>query len=296
MTEQPRLLVIGADGFLGAYVRKAATTAGTFDLSYADRFALPESGIHEMDISSAVSVDAVIRHVRPQAVLLLAAISDIDKCESAPEMAFAVNAKGAENVANACVRSGARLLFTSTAAVFDGLRHGYSEEDSPSPLSVYGKTKAWAEETLAALLPSAIILRLALVLGFAGRRGTNAMLDQVMARWKQGTPVAFPTGEVRNPIDAGTLAAIMLRLLGSSDPSVRGIYHVGASDCVSRYELGLLLAQRAGVPANLVRVQEVEPPGRAPRGADHFLLTDKIRRDCKIEFEPTVNIVERCFE
>ncbi len=287
--------MIGAGGFLGAHVRKAAGAAGTFKPTYADRIALPEAGIHEIDIASAESVDRVFKHVRPQAVLLLAAISDIDRCQASPELAFAVNARGAENVAHACARSGSRLLFTSTAAVFDGARHGYREEDALTPLSVYGKTKALAEQNVAALMPSAIILRLALVLGFAGKGGTNAMLDQVTARWKQGTAVAFPTNEVRNPIDAGTLASVMIRMLSANDDTVRGIYHVGASDSMSRYELGLQLAARAGVPTSLVRVQDEPPPGRAPRGADHFLLTDKIRRECNIEFGSTASVIERCF-
>jgi len=295
LTDRPKLLVIGASGFLGAHVRKAADAAGVFNVTYADRTALPEASIQEMDIASAEDVDRVFEHVRPQAVLLLAAISDIDKCETAPELAFAVNTKGAENVASACAREGARLMFTSTAAVFDGMRHGYREEDATTPLSVYGKTKASAEKKVLALTPSAIILRLGLVLGFAGKGGTNAMLDRVTARWKQGAAVAFPTNEVRNPIDAGTLASVMVRLLASNDAAVRGIYHIGASDSMSRYELGLQLAARAGVPANLVRVQEEIPLGRAPRGADHFLLTDKIRRECSIEFGPTASVIERCF-
>jgi dTDP-4-dehydrorhamnose reductase len=243
MTDRPGLLVIGANGFLGAHVRKAAAAAETFNITCAGRTALPETSIQEIDIASAASVDRVFGHVRPQAVLLLAAISDIDKCEAAPEMALAVNARGAENVANACTRHGAKLLFTSTGAVFDGTRHGY----------------------------------------------------RVTARWKEGETVAFPTNEVRNPIDAGMLASVMVQLLGSSDPTVRGLYHVGAIDSVSRYELGLQLAARAGVSASLVRAQVELPPGRAPRGADHFLLTDKIRRECNIEFGPTASVIERCF-
>lgn len=287
--------MIGAGGFLGAHVRKTAGAAGTFDVTYADSRPLPESGIHELDISSSISVDRVFRLVQPQAVLLLAAISDIDKCEAMPELAFAVNAKGAENVANACARGNAKLLFTSTAAVFDGKRHGYREQDTPTPLSVYGKTKEWAENAVTALTPSAIILRIALVLGFAGKGGTNAMLDQVTARWKQGTPVAFPTNEVRNPIDAATLANVMVQLLASDNTAVRGLYHVGASDSMSRYEIGLRLAGHAGVASSLVRVQDDPPPGRAPRGDDHFLLTDKIQRECGIEFGSTASVIERCF-
>ena len=133
------------------------------------------------------------------------------------------------------------------------------------------------------LLPSAITLRLALVLGFAGKSGTNAMLDSVIARWKSGVPVIFPTYEMRNPIDAATLASVMLHMIGNPKPAVRGLYHVGASDCISRYELGK-------------RAQDTAIPGRAPRGADHFLLTGKIRRDCNIEFETSTHVIERCFE
>lgn len=275
-------------------MRKAAEATGTFDVTYADSKPLNESGIHQVDISSANSVERIFQTVQPQAVLLLAAISDIDKCEAAPELAYAVNALGAENVANACARANARLLFTSTAAVFDGKRHGYREEDTPTPLSVYGRTKECAEQAVRGLVPSAVILRIALVLGFAGKGGTNAMLDQLMARWGQGAPVAFPTNEVRNPVDAGRLAEAMVQLLSPSS-TARGIYHVGATDSLSRYEIGQHLAAKAGFPASLVRVQSETPPGRAPRGNDHFLIADKIQRECGIEFGSTASVIERCF-
>lgn len=295
MKDKQRLLVIGAGGFLGAHVLQAAKSTGNFDVLLADRSASNTDGIEEMDIANAASVESTFRRTSPDQVILLAAISDIDKCEGAPELAFAVNAQGAENVANACVRHNAKLLFTSTAAVFDGLQHGYFEEDQPTPLSVYGKTKVWAEEAVSNLLPEAITLRLALVLGFAGKSGTNAMLDSVIARWKSGVSVTFPTYELRNPIDAATLASVMLRMIGNPNPAVRGLYHVGASDSISRYELGMRLARRVGASAELVRAQDTAIPGRAPRGADHFLLTGKIRRDCNIEFETSTQVIERCF-
>jgi dTDP-4-dehydrorhamnose reductase len=220
-------------------------------------------------------------------------MSDIDRCERMPEEAFAVNARGAENIANACARTRARLLFTSTAAVFDGRGHGYGEEDPIAPLSVYGKTKAWAEHAVRALTPSAVIIRFALVLGFARKTGTNAMLDSVMGKWKAGEPVSFSTRETRNPIDAASLARLMISML--ADREVSGLFHVGASDSVSRYELGKRLAARAGVSIDLVRPQGDPPPGRAPRGDNHFLLTKKIQRDFHFKVETCDQVIERCF-
>ncbi len=291
--DRQRILVIGARGFLGTYTAQAATASDTFDVIRADRIGTGQPGSIELDIADASTVERAFRLIEPDFVVLLAAMSDIDRCEQMPEQAFAANARGAENVANACARSNARLLFTSTAAVFDGSKHGYREEDEVAPLSVYGKTKAWAENAVMTLNPSAIVIRFALVLGFARKSGTNAMLDTVIEKWKAGEPVSFSTRETRNPIDASSLAGLIISMI--ADHQVSGLYHVGASDSISRYELGKRLAARAGVSVDLVRPQGDPPPGRAPRGDDHFLLTEKIQRLYKSEIASCDQVIERCF-
>jgi dTDP-4-dehydrorhamnose reductase len=267
--------------------------ADTLEVIRGDRRGTGQPGSVQVDIADASSVGRAFRQAQPDFVLLLAAMSDIDRCEVLPEEAFATNARGAENVANACARANARLLFTSSAAVFDGSKHGYREEDAIGPLSVYGKTKAWAEKAVMALTPSALIIRFALVLGFARKSGTNAMLDSVLGKWKAGEPVLFPTREMRNPIDAASLSKMMIAMLAHHHD--RGLYHVGASDSISRYELGKRLAVRAGVSPDLVRPQDDPIPGRAPRGEDHFLLTEKIRRVYNLEVESCDQVIERCF-
>jgi len=288
---KPRLLIIGARGFLGTY--GARSSADRFEVIRGDRSSSAQPGTVQLDIVDSASVNRAFRQVQPSYVLLLAAMSDIDRCEAAPEQAFATNARGAEHIANACARANARLLFTSTAAVFDGKKHGYREDDEVSPLSVYGNSKAWAENAVRSLLPSAIVLRFALVLGFARKGGTNAMLDSVMQKWKAGQPVSFPTRETRNPVDADSLSKIMIGLLGNH--RVSGLYHVGATDSISRFELGKRLAARAGVSSGLVRPLDKTVPGRAPRGEDHFLLTDKIRKVCNLGVQTSDQVIERCF-
>jgi dTDP-4-dehydrorhamnose reductase len=290
--DRPRLLIIGARGFLGMHTAEAAAAAGKFEIILANRTDFGEPASVTLDLADNASIRTAFEKSRPDAVLLLGALSDIDRCEAMPELAFAINAHGAEYVANCCARSGARLLFTSTAAVFDGTRHGYREEDMPAPISVYGKTKAWAEQAVQGLVPSAAIIRFALVLGFARRLGTNAMLDSTVEKWKQGNAVSFPTREYRNPVDAGTLARIIIAAIGGS--KLIGVYHVGALDSVSRYDLALRLADRLGYSPNLVAARETPLPGRAPRGEDHFLLTEKIRSILQIDLGSTNEVIERC--
>jgi dTDP-4-dehydrorhamnose reductase len=289
--DRKRLLIVGARGFVGMHASQAA--ADEFEVIRGDRRGVGQPGSVQVDVADASSVERAFRETRPDFVLLLAAMSDIDRCELSPDEAFATNARGAENVANACSRANVRLLFTSSAAVFDGRKHGYDEGDPIGPLSVYGKTKAWAENAVKALTPSAVVIRFALVLGFARKSGTNAMLDSVVTRWKAGEPVSFSTREVRNPIDAPSLGKIMVAML--ADRQINGVYHVGASDSISRYELGKRLAARAGASYDLVRAQDDPVPGRAPRGQDHFLLTEKIRTNCHVEIVSSDRVVERCF-
>jgi dTDP-4-dehydrorhamnose reductase len=289
--DKPKVLVVGAGGFLGAYLAQAA--ADKYQVVKGERSPVDPDG-QAIDIGDASSVYQAFQTVQPEAVILAAAISDIDRCEAQPELAFTVNVRGAELVANLCARTNARLMFTSTAAVFDGRKHGYREDGEMSPLSVYGKTKARAEMIVRALLPEALVIRFSLVLGFAAKQGTNSALDNLNKNWKAGTPVALSTDEFRNPVHAAPVSEIMISLLANH--KVSGIYHVGASDSMSRYEMAKRLAARAGFPDDLVRPQTQPVLGRAPRGNDHFLLTDKLQRLCGAQSPTCEQVIERCFD
>lgn len=289
--KKTKMLIIGARGFLGSYAVEAASSKA--DVVRGDRNNLEPDGV-AIDIRDAASVNTAFTSVRPDAVLLLAAIADIDRCEAQPQEAFAANVRGAENVAAACARTGARLVFASTGAVFDGRKQGYIEDDPVSPLSVYGKTKVEAEEIVRALTPSAAIVRLSLVLGWARREGTNSMLNTLRGRWQRGNVVSFPVAEVRNPVHAASAAGAMASLL-VEHREARGVFHAGASDAISRYELGQKLAARMNMPGELAKPQTEAVPGRAPRGAHHFLLPWKLEKLLGVKAQTSEQVIEGCF-
>lgn len=285
----PRLLVIGARGFLGTFITSRA--GNVYDVFRGDRSRESDETDVAIDITDAGSVRKAFAEVRPDAVILLAAISDIDRCQRDRELAIAVNLHGAENIANACARAGARLLFTSTGAVFDGLKHGYSEEDKVSPASIYGETKAQAEAVTQTLVPTALIARVSLVLGRTGKIGTNSLLDSMVRRWDSGEVISASVLESRNPIDAPTLSQWMIELL--SDDRNQGIFHMGATDSMTRYELAQAIAGRLHFSSNLVQPELHPAAGRAPRGADHLLLTAKISRVCATQPPSCQKVIER---
>jgi dTDP-4-dehydrorhamnose reductase len=286
---KPKVLVIGSRGFLGRHVTRAA--ASELAVFEGNRATTGQSDEVRIDIKDKDSVAVAFDDVRPDIVLLLAAHSDIDYCEQHPEEARAVNLHGAEHVAWACGRSNARLVFASSGAVFDGRQNSYTEDSPVSPVSVYGETKARAEQLILATLPGAIVVRLALVIGFAVPPGANAFLDKLRKQWSAGESVAFPVFESRNPIDAASCSQFMLELVKKQE---RGVFHIGSIDSISRYHLGLKLASRMGY-ADCVRPQWEPARERAPRGPNHFLLTGKLRAVSTIPIPTCDQVIERCF-
>ena len=114
----------------------------------------------DADIRDPARIQKVIRDARPDWIILAAAYTDVDGCESNRELAFAVNCEGAVNVAQAARETGSRLMFLSTDYLFDGTKRSPYEVDDPrTPISVYGESKARAEERLLEILPDVCIVR-----------------------------------------------------------------------------------------------------------------------------------------
>jgi dTDP-4-dehydrorhamnose reductase len=278
-----RLLIFGARGFIG----------GCLALAARPRFAaVPSDSMGRVDIADREACRRLFDAVRPDTVFLLAAISDIDRCEREPALAEAANVQGPENIARECLRTGARLLFTSSGAVFDGTKADYVETDPVSPVSVYGKSKARAETVVTELLPGAVIVRLSLVLGLAPHAGTNALVNKLMASWEAGKPVSVPVNEQRNAIDAPALTNLLLEL--ANNERAAGIYHAGSANALSRLEIGRRLATAFGYPEELIQPQTHLPQGRAPRGLCEFLRTEKLAAVCQTPMPTCEEAIERC--
>jgi dTDP-4-dehydrorhamnose reductase len=233
-----------------------------------------------------------LEHFRPDVVVLAAALSDIDDCERRPAEARYTNVVGPGNVARECARVGARLLFTSSGAVFDGEAPEYTEDSAPNPLSVYGKNKAEAECIVAAECPGAIIVRLSLVLGAGLSSGTNSWVDKLRAKLAAGQMVTAPADESRNAIDVETAAQWILDLAAA--PAASGVFHLGSTDALARFEIARCLARAWGYAEELVIEPNGEIPGRAPRGRCHMLRPARIGKFSQVPAPTCHQSLERC--
>jgi dTDP-4-dehydrorhamnose reductase len=187
-------------------------------------------GRPELDLNQPSSVMAAIRNAAPDVVVSSAAYTAVDKAESEPDEAFAVNCDGARTVAEAARDLGIPVIHISTDYVFDGLKSApYTEGDPTGPTSVYGRSKLAGEQAVAEVTANHVILRTAWVYSVYGSNFVKTMLRLATTRDEIGV-VADQFGSPTAADDiAKAVVDIAWRLLTDSSPELRGLFHLTGS-------------------------------------------------------------------
>lgn len=242
--EKPRLLVTGGSGYLGDWVVRLACTGWDVTATYLSHpVDGPGASWRRLDVRDRSAVAGLVAEIHPAVIIHTAAMNP-----GAGRDFRATNIAGSYHVARAAAEWDARLVHVSTDVVFDGEQGGYVEEDPPSPVTPYGRSKARAEELVEQAGAEAVIVRTSLIYGWRPEidRHTGWMLDKLAA----DEPVRLFTDELRCPIWVETLAAALIELAGMD---VTGWLHVAGAQILDRYAFGQRLLQFHGVdPAPLV--------------------------------------------
>ena len=193
------------------------------------------------DIRDENQVSTLVQRARPDWIVLTAAYTDVDGCESNRDLAFDVNCGGAVNVARAAKQHGSRLLFLSTDYVFDGTKTiPYETNDPRSPSSVYGESKAEAEAQLAEILPDCCIVRTSWLFGPGGKCFPDTILKLAETR-----PELEVVGDQRgSPTYSIDLARALVQLCRQE---ASGIMHATNRGECSWYEFAREIISRAGL-------------------------------------------------
>lgn len=271
------LALFGGGGFVGGNLALTALRQG-WTVHIVDSRELPGAPgarWHRADITDAAAVGALLDELRPGAVVDLAAVADIDRAEREKDLAWAVNVEAARTIASASAAHGSAFLYFSSDAVFAGTAAGYSEEDPPSPVNYYGRTKAEGEKAVLAASPGAGIARISLALGFPVTGG-NSFFAALEASLKAGKEITAPSDEVRTPVDVFTLSECVLELLGMRHA---GVIHIGSTDSIDRAALTRRAAALMGFPdARIIAQPAGSKPGRAPRHKNGIISVARAQR------------------
>ncbi len=256
-----KAMIFGASGLLG----KALTNEWTRD-------EVVGLGSRDVDIRDADKVREVVEKVCPEWIVLAAAYTNVDDCESHPDLAFAVNRDGALNVAQAAKRAGAKLLFLSSDYVFDGKKTSpYETADARNPQSVYGRSKAEAELRLLEVLPECCIARTSWLFGTGGKCFPDTILRLAASR-----PALDVVNDQRGcPTYSVDLARAIIGLCRNQ---ASGIVHVtNAGDC-SWFEFAREIVKGAGLATEVRPVSSQQMARPAPRPAYSVLSAKSLQQ------------------
>lgn len=144
MASNEKLLVTGASGLLGSKV---------IELAQRDYEVIPlhnTKPLHphslKLDITNQSQVLNLLNRLKPNVIIHTASETNVDRCETQKEQAWKTNVQGTRNIALACSKIGAKLVYISTDYVFDGEKGNYTEHDKPNPINYYGVTKLEGEK------------------------------------------------------------------------------------------------------------------------------------------------------
>ena len=292
-----RIAVTGRNGQVARSLLERAPAAGHEVVAL---------GRPELDLAG--DRDTIVRAIEaasPDVVVSAAAYTAVDRAESEPELAFAVNERGAAAVARAARLLDVPLIHLSTDYVFDGAKEApYVEEDATGPTGVYGASKLAGEAAVQAEQANSAILRTAWIYSPFGANFIKTMLRLALDR-DDVSVVADQRGNPTSALDiADGVLAVARNLLRDDDPALRGTFHMTADGEASWAEFAEAIfasaARRGGPTVTVKRIATADYPTAARRPANSRLDCGKLARAHGVRLpgwrSSTDSVVERLLD
>lgn len=254
-----RVVITGASGQVGRALQNILTIQGCHILQ------IPEFDPADQSPKFNVADPAIVQQLSalsPELVIHCAAMTNVDGCATDPDAAFRINAFGTQNVAHACLRCNAEMVYISTNEVFDGrAERPYREDDRPNPINPYASSKRTGEQMAARYLKTGLyIVRTAWVFS----PGANNFPAKIISAADAGKPLRVVTDEVSNPTYAPDLAEAIAQLIKTR---VYGVYHFTNAGYCSRYDFAkevLHLSGRGHIPIEPTTLADYPRPSTVP--------------------------------
>jgi len=286
MFEIKKILVTGGNGQLGSCFRKISENENDhqFDFIFTDTKTL--------DITDADAVSDFFADYKPHFCINASAYTAVDLAETEPEKAFAVNAQGVANLAEACQENRTTLIHISTDYVFDGdTEISYSEDNFTNPLGIYGKSKREGEQLALEINPQTIIIRTSWLYSEFNKNFVKTMLNLFSQKEQLGI-VADQFGQ---PTNANDLAEAVMQIIFSENKKY-GIYHFSNYPETTWFHFAEKIAEfsKSKIQLNPLTTSQYPTPAKRPHRSTMCL--DKIEKDYHIEPKHWEHSLEECVE
>jgi dTDP-4-dehydrorhamnose reductase len=288
-----RILITGSNGLLGQKLLRTLTTDlhDVYGIDLAPEPFAPEFKLNytQQNLTSRHETAETIKKIAPEVIIHAAAMTGVDQCETERELCWRTNVEATENIVNGATKVGARVVYISTDYVFDGKHGPYREEDTPNPVGYYGKSKLAGENVVRGMGDGWTVLRTIVLYGH-GVGIKSSFITWLLGELRAGRPVKVVNDQWGNSTLADDLAAGIDRLLFLSK---QGLYHIGGSGFMTRFEFAQRTARFFGLDENLitpVSTATFKQPAKRPLRSG--LITDKAERELFIKFMDTEQALE----
>ena len=267
-----RLLITGASGLLGNKI---------VELARRDYKVVPLHStrpLHfdslKLDITDQKQVSDLFSRLEPDVVIHTAAETNVDRCEIRKELAQKINVEGTRNIAVACSKTDAKMIYTSTDYVFNGEKWLYTEEDTPNPINHYGVTKLGGENQAKKLPKNYVILRTSVLYGWHPWK--QNFVTWVINSLEQKKEISIVADHFNTPTLADNLTEIIIEVM---QKDLQGLYHASGSQRISRYEFAQQIAKTFNLDHDLIKPIKMSQifAWKAKRPKDSSLDTNKIK-------------------
>jgi len=290
-----KVLITGCGGMLGKSVYAAAIGKYGAENVVATDIDLNESWLSNLDVRDIKSCETRFNEVNPALVIHLAALTDLEYCETNQEDAWATNSLGTENIALLARKYGALMVYVSTAGIFGGEKAEYTDFDTPNPLSYYAKSKYHGEQFVERFIPEYYIFRAGWMMG-GGVLKDKKFINKIYKQIKNGATELFVVDDkLGTPTYTNDFASSMMKVI---DTGYHGLYNQVCRGSCSRHDVAQAFVDALGfsdsITVTKVSSDHFKSEYFAPRPVSEKLVNMKLEkrginfmrdwRECLVEY------------
>lgn len=266
-----KYLVTGSAGLIGTQLVFDLEQTGRTVYSCYDNTE-PLHGIPiKLDLLNLEEISTTLQKFHPDVIIHLAALTDVEKCEIEPKLAYLINTKATEKIVKETERIGCFLIYLSTDYVFDGKKGMYDENDSANPINQYGKTKLDGEKAVEKCKSPWAIIRTSTPFGNHSTKKTFPIW--VIENIQKNNTISLLEDQFTSPTYVPNLTEMILDIMSQN---LVGFFHLSGSTRISRYEFAKMIVEKLNLDKSLlIPVKMNEMSWKAKRPLDSSLDVSK---------------------
>ena len=266
-----KILITGSNGQLGSELRDILEGDSKYETYFLDRKQLP--------LDQTLIIQDILGMYQPDLIIHTAAYTAVDKAESEPELADAINHLASEEIAQYCRLHGTKLIAISTDYVFDGNSNVALTEDVPvDPINIYGMSKLKGEQAILKWHADSIVIRTSWVYSTYGNNFVKTMIRLMTER----DEISVINDQIGSPTYAGDLAKAIVGII-EDENWIGGVYHYSNEGEISWYDFACAIKEIKGLDCKIIPITTDQYPTPAKRPKYSLLDKSKIKRTFKVE-------------